>query len=318
MSFEGTKWVWINGVMVAWDDARVHTSTHAFHYGTGVFEGTRSYVTERGPAVFCLDAHLERFFASAKVYEMEIPFTRSELRGATHEVIARNGFGNSYIRHLCFLESADSLGIRVDCPVGILILAFAWDSHHGRQAMENGIRATISPWRKFNSEMMPTTAKASGQYLNSRLAVREAAKRGFDEAILLDTRGNIAEASVANVFIVRDGRLLTNDEQSSILLGITRRSVLELARDLGFGVDITSIRPDDLLAADEVFLTGTASEVVPVREVDGNIIGSGTRGPVTTALQKAFFEAAAGRDPRHPDWIEVMTTTENRTLSPVG
>ncbi|MEP7271457.1 MAG: branched-chain amino acid transaminase [Acidobacteriota bacterium] len=306
MAFTETKWVWMNGRMIAWDEAQVHSSTHALHYGTGVFEGTRAYLTERGTAVFRLSAHMDRLFASAETYGMEIPFTRDQLVEATHAVIAKNGFGNCYLRHLCYLESAN-LGIRAECPVGFLILVWRFENPHGAKGIESGIRATISPWRKFSSDMMPTTAKASGQYLNSRLAVSEAAKRGFDEAILLDTQGNVAEASIANVFLVRDGRLITNDEKSSILLGITRRSVIELARDLGYRVDITTIRVSDLLEAEEVFVTGTASEVIPVRQIDGKSVGSGTRGPVTTALQRAFFDATAGRNALHADWLELAT-----------
>ncbi len=303
MTFAETRWAWINGEMVAWGEAQVHSSTHALHYGTGVFEGTRAYVTDRGAAVFRLGAHLDRLSASAEVYGMKIPFTRAQLAEATHAVIAKNGFGNCYLRHLCYLGSAN-LGIRAECPVGVLILVWPLENPHGAKGIEGGIRATISPWRKFSSEMMPTTAKAAGQYLNSRLAVTEAARRGFDEAILLDTRSNIAEASVANVFIVRDGRLITNDERSSILLGITRSSVIQLARDLSYGVDITEIRMADLLAADEVFLTGTASEVVPVREIDGKPVGTGTRGPMTRTLQNAFRDATSGRNPRHTDWLD--------------
>ncbi len=314
MSFGETKWVWINGRMVAWDEAQVHTSTHAMHYGTGVFEGTRAYLTARGAGIFRLDAHLDRLFTSAAVYGMEIPFTRIELARATDEVISKNAFGNCYLRHLCFLESAN-LGIRAECPVGVLILAWPLENPHGAWGMESGIRATISPWRKFSSEMMPTTAKASGQYLNSRLAVMEAVKRGFDEALLLNTQGNIAEASVANVFIVREGRLITNDERSSILLGVTRATVIELARDRGYDVDITAIRVEDLLSADEVFLTGTASEVVPVREIDGQLIGTGSRGLVTKELQHAFFEATVGRDARHTDWIALVGNGAHRQLA---
>lgn len=309
MAFTDTKWVWMNGKMLSWAGAQVHGSTHALHYGTGVFEGTRAYMTGRGVGIFRLDDHLNRLFASAAVYGMEIPFTREELTEATHEVISQNGFGNCYLRHLCFLESA-SLGVRADCPVGVMILAWPLENPHGAEGMATGIRATMSPWRKFSSEMMPTTAKASGQYINSRLAINEAAARGFDEAILLDVHGHIAEASVANIFIVREGRIMTNDERSSILPGITRDSIMTLARDLGYGVDVTSIRVEDLLNADEVFVTGTASEVVPVREIDGRMIGNGSRGNVTKELQRAFFDATGGRNPAHTDWIDLVPAIE--------
>lgn len=303
MTFGDTKWIWMNGEILAWNEAKVHASTHGLHYGTGVFEGTRAYLTERGPAVFRLQAHLDRFFASAEVYRMKLPYTRDEIANATHQLIAANGFGNCYLRHLAYNESAN-LGIRADCPVGLVILAWPQDNPHGAKGIETGIRATISPWRKFSSEMMPTTAKAAGQYLNSRLAVSEAASRGFDEAILLDVNGNVAEASIANVFVVRDGKIRTNDARSSILLGITRASVIELARDLGYQVDISTIDSEDLLQADEVFITGTASEVIPVREIDGKVIGSGSGGPVTKALQAAFYEAVRGKNVLHQDWLD--------------
>lgn len=309
MTFEKTKWVWMNGEMVKWSEAQVHTSTHTFHYGTGVFEGTRAYLTDRGVGVFRLNDHIDRLFASAAVYDMQIPFTRAEIVAATHETIARNGFGGCYLRHFCYLGSG-SLGVKANCPVNLLILSFPLDNPHGSEGMSRGIRATISPWIKFSSEMMPTTAKAAGQYINSRLAINEAMKRGYDEAILLDVHGKVAEATVANIFTVRDGRIVTNDEKSSILLGITRDSILQLAVDLGFAVDVVPISVSDLMNADEVFVTGTASEVVPVREIDSRVYGSGMRGPVTQALQEAYFRATEGRDPKHLDWAQLAEVAE--------
>jgi branched-chain amino acid aminotransferase len=305
MFFEDTHWVWLDGRMVVWEEAQVHASAHGLHYGTGVFEGTRAYATDRGPAIFRLDDHLDRLFASARVYGMKIPYTRDQLAAATREVIERNIFGNCYIRHLCYMDEG-SLGIRAQNPIGFSIIAWPWENQHGAEGLKRGVRATISPWQKFSSTMMPTTAKAAGQYLNSRLAVTEAASRGFDEAILLDVNGNIAEASVANVFIVRDGRLYTNDERSSILMGITRRTIIQLACERRRLVEVRALKVEDLMSADEVFLTGTASEIVPVREVDGQIIGSGARGPVTTELQTAYFNATRGLDPRHEDWLNFV------------
>jgi branched-chain amino acid aminotransferase len=312
MAFEKTQWVWLNGELVAWDDAQVHVTAHTFHYGTGVFEGTRAYVTDHGVGVFRLTDHINRLFASAAVYEMEIPFTRQQIADATDETIAKNEFGGCYLRHLCYLGSG-TLGVKANCPVGLVILSWPLDNPHGAEGMSRGIRATISPWRKFSSEMMPTTAKASGQYINSRLAINEATKRGFDEAILLDVHGNVAEATVANIFTVREGRIVTNDEKSSILLGITRDSILKLAGDLGYKIDIAPIRVPDLMNADEVFVTGTASEVIPVREIDSRVYGNGTRGPVTKALQEAFFKATAGRDAKHVDWIHMAARLETMT-----
>jgi branched-chain amino acid aminotransferase len=200
----------------------------------------------------------------------------------------------------------------------MVIVAWPWEHAHSELNRERGIRATVSPWQKFSSAMMPTTAKASGQYLNSRLAVTEAAKRGFDEAILLDVNGNIAEASIANVFIVRAGRIVTNDEQSSILLGITRDSVIELARDAGYQVDINRMRVGDLLAADEAFLTGTASEIVPLRELDGKPLGTGSRGAVTELLQAAYRTATSGQDARHEEWLDFAVRDERFDLATIA
>lgn len=314
MSLSRIGWIWQNGRMVAADEAMVSVAAHGLHYGTGVFEGTRSYMTECGPAIFRLDAHIERWFASARVYGMKMPYSHEELAEATREVVERNGFGNCYLRHLCYFDSGN-LGIRAQNPVGVAILAWPWENPHGAAGLACGVRATISPWRKFSSAMMPTTAKASGQYLNSRLAVSEAVSRGFEEAILLGVDGNLSEASVANIFLVRDGRLMTNDEHSSILLGITRRTILQLARDRRIPIEVRALGVEDLFAADEVFLTGTASEVVPVCEVDGKMIGNGARGTVTTELQAAYFAATHGRDSRHKDWLDYVAEPAVMALS---
>jgi branched-chain amino acid aminotransferase len=288
MSLKYMGKIWLNGRMIEADEARVSAATHGLHYGTGVFEGTRSYMTGRGPTLFRLDDHIDRWFASARVYGMEIPYSREQLIEATHEVVEHSG----------------SLGIRAKNPLGAAILAWPWSNQHGDKGLKHGVRATVSPWRKFSSSMMPTTAKASGQYLNSRLAVDEAASRGFDEAILLNVEGDLAEASVANIFLVHDGRLITNDERSSILMGITRDTILELARDRRILTEVRRMNVEELFTADEIFLTGTASEVVPVREVDGARIGNGGRGEMTAELQAAYFAATHALDARREDWLD--------------
>src|SRR5882724_2850935 len=281
MSFEQSKWVWMNGELVQWANATVHVSVHGLHYGSGVFEGLRCYETVDGPAVFRLEAHLERLFASAQVYGIEIAYSLDELAAAVRSLIERNEFRSCYIRPICFYGS-DGLGLHPrNCPVEVVILAWPWAPYLGSEGLENGVRVTVSPWLKFHSQMLPTTAKACGQYLNSILAVRDAVARGFDEALLLDTDGHIAEGSGENLFLVRDGRLVTNDERHSILLGITREVVMQIARDLGYRVETRALRLDDLLNADEAFFTGTAAEVTPIREVDGVPINDGRRGPVT-------------------------------------
>jgi branched-chain amino acid aminotransferase len=259
-----------------------------------------------GAALFRLDAHLERLLTSAEVYGLDLPFTRQELTDAVCEVVNRNGFTNCYVRPICFFGS-NVLGlVPRDCPVEVAVFAWEWAPLLGQESIENGVRITVSPWAKFHSRMMPTTAKACGQYLNSILAVRDALKRGFDEALLLDADGNLAEGPGENLFLVRDGKLFTNDESSSILLGITRDSVVELAEDLGYEVNITKLTLDDLRAADEAFFTGTAAEVTPIREVDGKLVSNGKRGPVTQELQQAFFAAVRGATPRYHKWLHFV------------
>jgi len=263
----------------------------------------RCYETVDGPAVFCLDAHLERLYKSASVYGIEIPYTRAELAGAICDCIQRNEFSSCYVRPLCYYGSS-TLGLHpAKCPIEVVILTWPWGAYLGAEGLERGVRVTISPWLKFHSQMMPTTAKACGQYVNSILAVRDAVGRGFDEALLLDTDGHLAEGSGENLFIVRDRRLLTNDEHHSILLGITREVVMQIARHLGFQVSTGPLRLDDLLGADEAFFTGTAAEVTPISEVDGVPIKTGRRGPVTEQIQEVFFAATSGRDSRYRHWL---------------
>jgi branched-chain amino acid aminotransferase len=307
VSFSQTEWVWMNGNLVRWEKATLHVSAHSLHYGSGIFEGMRCYETEQGPAVFRLDAHLDRLYASAAVYGMKIPYCRQQMEEAICETILRNEFTSCYIRPICFYGSS-TLGVHPrNCPVEVVILTWPWAAYLGDKGLEAGVRVTVSTWTKFSSRMMPTTAKACGGYINSVLAVRDAINRGFEEALLLDADGYIAEGSGENIFLVRDGRLLTNDENSSILLGVTRDAVIEIARGLGYEVDIVRLRLEDLLSADEAFLTGTAAEVTPIREVDGVVIGAGRRGPITESIQLAFFDAVYGRDPRYRGWLRFVT-----------
>jgi branched-chain amino acid aminotransferase len=307
MPFEETKCVWMNGELVPWSSATIHVSAHGLNYGSGVFEGIRCYETTDGPAVFRLDEHLTRLYASAAVYGMEIPYSADRLAQAVRDLISENEFTSCYVRPICFYGS-ESLSLHPrNCPVEVVIFAWPWAPYLGAEGIERGIRLTVSPWRKFHSEMLPTTAKACGQYLNSILAVRDAVARGYDEALLLDGEGCIAEASGENLFIVRNGRLFTNDELHSILLGITRESVIEIARDLGYPVEIKALRLHDLHNADEAFLTGTAAEVTPVREVDGRRVGDGSRGSITAEIQQVFFAAVAGRVEKYKHWLSFVT-----------
>lgn len=306
MAFETTHWAWIDGRMVPWSESKIHISSHALHYGTGVFEGMRSYVTPHGPAVFRMDAHLERFYRSAAVYGLKIGYTQQALEDAVCEVIRRNEFQECYIRPIAYFGS-ETLGLRGQCPTEVAVLAWPGIKHVDADRVRRGARLTVSPYVKFDSRMMPTTAKATGQYLNSFLATREAMARGFDEALLLNVDGNVAEAAVANVFVVKDGGVRTNDEKSSILLGITRDSAIQLGRSLGYKMEIGVIRLDDLRTADEVFLTGTAAEIVPISELDGDAIGSGQPGPVALAIRQAFDRAKAGQDAAWEHWLHQVT-----------
>lgn len=306
MSFEQTEWVWMNGRIVPWRDATLHVSSHALHYGSGVFEGIRCYETANGPAIFRLDAHLERLYGSAEMYGLTIPYSSGEITEAICEVIERNGFAGCYVRPIAYYGSS-TLGVHPrQCPVEVAILAWPWAAYLGDEGLELGARVKISPITKFHSRMMPTTAKACGGYINSMLAVREAMAAGCDEALLLDEHGNVAEGSGENLFLVRNGNLLTNDEHSSILLGITRDAVIEIARGLGYQVDVGVITVDDLYAADEAFFTGTAAEVTPIRELNGKPIGGGGRGPVTHRIQQRFFDVVLDRDPQYRDWLHFV------------
>src|ERR1700730_8745169 len=285
----------MNGELIPWARATVHVSAHTLHYGSGVFEGMRCYETPAGPAIFRLRAHFKRFYASATAYGIEIPYTKDQLRKAVCRLVERNGFRSCYVRPICYYGS-DTLAVQpLDCPVQVAIFAWPWAPLLGARKQIEGARVTISSWVKFHSSMMPTTAKACGQYLNSMLALKEAVSRGFDEALLLDVHGNIAEGAGENIFLVKDGRLLTNDEQSSILLGITRNSVIQIAGELGYTVDVGLLRLDDLWSADEAFFTGTAVEITPICEVDGTIIGNGRKGLVTAEIQRAFFDVTSGK-----------------------
>ena len=309
MSFQDVNWIWKNGEVVPWSDATVHVSAHGLHYGSGVFEGIRCYETVDGPAVFRLREHLERFHDSAAAYNFEIPYNVDELSDAICGLIAINELSSCYIRPICFMGSS-SLGVHpAKCPREVAIMVWPWGAYLGSEGLELGIRVTVSPWRKLHSSMMPTTAKACGQYLNSILAVQDAFARGYDEALLLDRDGRLAEGSGENIFVIRDGDVFTNRASDSILMGITRDATIEIARALGFRIETKPLELDDLTDADEAFFTGTAAEITPIREVDGKEIGGGSRGPITEKIQAAFFDAVNGRDPRFHKWLHPVAQT---------
>ena len=300
--FVKAETLWFNGAFVPWEDARVHVMAHGLHYGTGVFEGLRSYDTADGPAIFRLHDHYVRLFASAALYELEIPYTADQLESATIELLKRNRLTRTYIRPIAFFD-VHSLNLWPrECPVSVAIAAMP----HGTYLAEGttkGVRVCISSVRRFDASAIPTTGKACGQYVNSVRAVQEALRRGFDEAIFLNQRGEVAEGSGENLFLVQGDTIVTNDEDAGVLPGITRASVLELAAALGIPSRVAPITIDDLRSADELFFTGTAVEVSPIRDVDGQAVGDGRPGPVTTRIQKAFFDVVHGRDARYRHWL---------------
>ncbi|WP_256288854.1 branched-chain amino acid transaminase [Halobellus inordinatus] len=296
--------IWQDGSFVDWDDATVHVLTHGLHYGSGVFEGVRCYDTENGPAIFRWEEHLDRFYESTKPYEMDIPFSRGELTEATLELIRREELRSCYIRPVAFYGYG-SLGVSPkDNPVNVAIAAWPWGAYLGEEALEQGVDVMISSWRKHASSQIPTNAKTTGLYVNSLLAGEEARRNGYTEAIVLNKEGNVAEGPGENIFLVRDGEIYTPGLSESILDGITRNTVIELARERGYTVhDQATISRGELNTADELFFSGTAAEVTPIRKVDNVVIGDGSRGPVTEELQQAFFDLVERRDDAHDEWF---------------
>ena len=301
MGFTPTEHIWFNGKLVPWNDAKVHVLAHGLHYGTGVFEGIRSYPTADGPAVFRLDAHIERFFKSAELYDLALPYSAEALTEATLDVIRANKLEAAYIRPIAFFDAATLSVWTKECPITVAIAAFPTGSYHAGAA--DGVRVTVSPIRKFDNSAMPAWAKACGQYINSARAVNEAQRRGFDEALLLNSRGEIAEGSGENLFVVKNGEIVTNDKDASILMGVTRASILELAKDMGIPARVAPMSVEDVLAADELFFSGTAVEVTPIREVDGRTIGDGKPGPITRRIQEMFNRVVRGQVPQYRRWL---------------
>jgi branched-chain amino acid aminotransferase len=296
--------IWMNGDLVAWEDAKVHVLTHGLHYGTGVFEGVRCYDTEIGPAVFRNREHIERLLRSAELYYMPVPYSAEELRAATLQTVAANGMRECYIRPIIF-RGYGQMGLNpLDAPVEVSIAVWEWGAYLGEEGKRTGVRAKVSSWRRISPDSLLPAAKASGQYLNSVLAKIETHKAGYEEAILLDDQGHVCEGSGENIYVVRDGAISTPPLTASILEGVSRRSVLQIARDLGYAVVERDISRAELYLAEEVFLTGTAAELVPVREIDDHTIGAGTPGELTRVLQSAFEDALLGRTERYREWLD--------------
>jgi branched-chain amino acid aminotransferase len=296
-----TSKIWMNGELVDWADAKVHVGVHGLHYGSGVFEGIRCYETPSGPAVFRLDDHMKRLANSAKLLYMDLPYSVQELREATFELIGANGLAECYIRPIAFYGYGE-LGVAArDNPVDTVIMSWPWGAYLGEEGLTQGIRAKISTWQRIGANVIPHVAKATGVYLNSMLAVTEANRAGYDEAILLTAEGTVADGSGENIFVIRDGEIFTPALSTSILPGITRDAVIQIAQDLGYGVTETNIIRSDLYLADEVFMCGTAAEVTPLRSIDDHELGVG---PITLELQGAYLDTVRGRSERWAQWLD--------------
>jgi branched-chain amino acid aminotransferase len=303
---QATEKIWMNGELVDWADAKVHVGVHGLHYGSGVFEGIRCYETEKGPAVFRLQDHLKRLDDSARVLFMDLPFSVPELREATHELIAANGIATCYLRPIAFYGYGELGVATTGNPVDVVILSFPWGAYLGEDGQRTGISTMVSSWERVGPNVIPHVAKATGIYLNSMLATTEARRAGYDEAIMLTRDGYVADGPGENIFLVKDGRLITPPLSMSILPGITRDTIIQLAGTLGYTVEEKLIIRTDLYLADEVFMVGTATEVAPVRAIDGREIGVG---PITFELQKAYLDVVYGRDQRFADWLDPVETS---------
>ena len=299
---ERDGFIWFDGKMVPWREATVHGLTHSLHYGMGCFEGERAYATPHGTAIFRLPEHTKRLFNSAKILQMEVPFTQDQINDATKEVIRANRVESAYIRPLLFY-GAEGMGLSAKgLKVHALIAAWSWGSYLGQEALEKGIRVKVSSFNRHHVNVHLCKAKATGNYMNSMLAQREASSCGYDEALLLDREGYVAEGSGENIFMIRDGILYT-PTLTSALEGITRDTILRFAREAGIPIVEKQLTRDEFYIADEAFFTGTAAEVTPIREIDGRVIGEGHRGPVTEMLQSRYFDTVTGRRDDHPEWL---------------
>src|SRR4029077_11832509 len=300
---EKAEFIWMNGEFVPWDEANVHVLTHGLHYGTGVFEGIRCYDTEIGPAIFRHQDHLDRLAKSAELYYIQLESSLEEIREATKELIRRNGLRSCYVRPLAFRGYGEMGLYAQSAPVDVIVAVWPWGAYLGEEGKKKGIRAKVSSWRRISPQGLIPHAKASGQYLNSILAKTEAANAGYDEAILLEDNGTVCEGSGENIFLVREGELATPGHTASILDGISRKSVIQIAEDLGYRVVERDIARSELYLAEEAFLVGTAAELVPIREIDDHPIGE--PGEVTRVIQAKFEDALHGRAQEYAEWLDL-------------
>ena len=297
--------IWLDGEFVPWRDAKIHVLTHTLHYGMGVFEGVRAYHAEKGTAIFRLQEHIDRLFRSAHILAMPMPYDKATINNACLEAVSKNELDSAYIRPMCFYGS-EGMGLRADnLKVHVMVAAWSWGSYLGSEGLEKGIRIKTSSYTRHHVNITMCKAKANGNYLNSMLALQEALDCGYDEALLLDNEGYVSEGSGENIFIVRNGALFTPD-LASALEGITRETIFVLAKEKGLEVREKRITRDEVYIANEVFFTGTAAEVTPIRELDGRMIGQGCRGPVTEMLQKTYFDLVHGRGEDRPEWLSYI------------
>ena len=298
--------IWMDGKLVDWEDAKIHILTHALHYGSGVFEGIRAYETSKGAGIFRLTDHLKRLHRSAQIYMIEIPFSMDELIKGAKDTVRASGLKACYVRPIVY-HGYGEMGLNpLFAPINVAIAVWPWGTYLGDDCMENGARLIISSWHRPDPNVLPTGAKTTGQYINSGLAKVEAVKGGYDDAIMLGPDGTVAEGTGENLFIVRGDTLLTPPESSGILVGVTRDAVMTIATDLGYEIVERKLVRSDIYTADEVFLTGTAAEVTPVREVDNRSIGTGTRGPITKEIQQTYFSAVKGDIEKYASWVELV------------
>ncbi len=305
MPITPSETIWMDGKLVPWDEAKVHVLTHSLHYGSGVFEGIRAYPTKKGPAIFRLTEHIARLYRSAKIYTIEIPYTAESIIDACKETVRASGLPECYVRPLVFLGYGE-MGLNpLPCPVNVSVAVWPWGAYLGEEGMQHGVRMKISSWRRHDPNIIPPAAKGTGQYINSQLAKVEAINAGYDEAIMLNPQGFVAEASGENIFIARDGELITPPLSAGALIGITRDSVMRIARDLGLNVHEADLVRTDLYTADEVFVCGTAAEITPVREIDDRVVGE--PGPLTKKIQEVFHSAVRGEVERYAAWLEYVS-----------
>jgi branched-chain amino acid aminotransferase len=295
--------IWMDGELVDWADAKVHVLSHAVHYGSGVFEGIRCYETTLGPCVWHLEAHVKRLFRSAKVYHLDIPYSAEAISEAIRDTVRTNGLTACYIRPLV-TRGYGEMGVNpLNAPINVVVAVWPWGAYLGEAALEQGVRVKISSWKRNDQNSLPSSAKATGQYINGVLAKVEALKAGYDEAILLNQQGFITDGTGENVFITRNGVLITPPTSAGCLDGITRATVWRIANDLGYEVREENLVRTDLYNADEAFFTGTAAEVTPIREIDDRVVGEGMRGPITKEIQGVFFPATKGEIEKYADWL---------------